>query len=130
MTDNAMTARRFVELLEARDWDAWCALMTDDVVYDMPQTRERVRGRAPYLEFNRTYPGSWHLTPKVVLANEAHGVVWFDWTLEDDGERESGDAQAFFDFDGQGRITRVTDFWPEPYDAPERPPGLIGSMDD
>ena len=38
---------------EARDWDAFAALMADDVVYEAPQTRERVRGRDAYLRFNR-----------------------------------------------------------------------------
>ncbi len=38
---------------------------------------------------------------------------------------ESGDAQVFFEFDADGLISRVTDFWPEPYDPPERPAGLM-----
>lgn len=130
MADTETTARRFVELLEARDWDGWTALMTPDVVYDMPQTRERIRGRSAYLEFNRTYPGDWRLAPKVVIADDSHGVVWFAWTLDGDAGHESGEAQAFFDFDDSGLITRVTDFWPEPYDPPARPEGLIVAMPD
>jgi hypothetical protein len=39
--------------------------------------------------------------------------VWFDWLL--DGRTD--DAIAFFEF-ADGLITRVTDFWPEPYEAP------------
>ncbi|WP_067436530.1 nuclear transport factor 2 family protein [Nocardioides jensenii] len=126
------SARRFIATLEARDWDAWTSLMTTDVVYDMPQTGERLHGRDAYLEFNRTYPGEWHLDPRRVIADGDHAVVWFAWTLRgEDGEDGSGDAQAFFDFDGQGLITHVTDFWPEPYDPPTRPAGLaFVSMDD
>jgi predicted component of type VI protein secretion system len=37
---------------EARDWDAFGALLADDVVYRGPQTREQVRGRDPYVRFN------------------------------------------------------------------------------
>jgi hypothetical protein len=40
-------------------------------------------------------------------------VVWFEWSL--DGR--SDDAVAFFEF-ADGLITRVTDFWPEPYEPP------------
>ena len=31
---------------EARDWDAFRALVAEDVVYEAPQSRERVRGRS------------------------------------------------------------------------------------
>jgi SnoaL-like domain len=34
---------------EARDWDAFVKLLAVDVVYQGPQTRERVRGRAALL---------------------------------------------------------------------------------
>ncbi|MFJ9392589.1 nuclear transport factor 2 family protein [Nocardioides sp. NPDC101246] len=115
MTDNSALGRSYLELLEARDWDAWARLLDEDVVYDMPQTRELVIGRASFLEFNQTYPGEWHLTPKVVIADDARAVVWFDWRM---GE-ESGESQTFLEIT-DGRITRVTDFWPEAYEPPER----------
>ncbi|MER6972438.1 nuclear transport factor 2 family protein [Nocardioides sp. NPDC000445] len=115
MSDNSALGRRYLELLEARDWDAWTALLATDVVYDMPQTRELIKGRASFLEFNQTYPGEWHLTPKVVIADDERAVVWFDWRMGD----ESGESQTFLEIDA-GRITRVTDFWPEAYDPPER----------
>lgn len=115
MSDNSALGRRYLELLEARDWDAWVTMLADDVVYDMPQTRELIVGRRSFLEFNQTYPGEWHLTPKVVIADDVRAVVWFGWRM---GE-ESGEAQTFLEIDA-GRITRVTDFWPEPYDPPKR----------
>ena len=40
-------------------------------------------------------------------------LVWFEWLL--DGRTD--DAMAFFEF-ADGLITRVTDFWPEPYEPP------------
>jgi hypothetical protein len=40
-------------------------------------------------------------------------VAWFEWRL--DGQAD--DAMAFFEF-ADGVITRVTDFWPEPYEPP------------
>jgi SnoaL-like domain len=83
------------------------------VVYEIPQSRERIRGRDRYLRFNQEYPGDWHLRPKVVIADEQHGVAWFEWHLDD----RIDDGMAFFTF-ADGLITQVTDFWPEPYEPP------------
>ncbi len=113
MSGNRDIAERFIASLEARDWETWAGLLHPDVVYEIPQSRERIRGRDRYLRFNQEYPGDWHLRPKVVIADERHGVVWFEWRL--DGRTD--DAMAFFEFAG-GLITRVTDFWPEPYEPP------------
>ena len=60
-------------------WDNWAALLHPAVVYEIPQSPERIRGRDRYLRFNREYAGDWHLRPKVVIADEHHGVVWFEW---------------------------------------------------
>lgn len=125
MIDTAELARRFLETLEARDWTSWEALMTEAVVYELPQTRERIRGRAAYRRFNETYPGEWHLSPKVIIGDRQRAVVWFGWTLRGGDSEEAGDAQAFFDVDDAGLITKVTDFWPEPYEPPARPDGLV-----
>jgi hypothetical protein len=113
MGGNRELAERFIASLEARDWDAWAGLLHPAVVYEIPQSRERIRGRDRYLRFNQEYPGDWHLRPKVTIADERHGVVWFEWLL---GGR-TDDAMAFFEF-ADGLITRVTDFWPEPYEPP------------
>ena len=86
MSDNRQIAERFIASLEARDWEAWTGLLHPDVVYEIPQSRERIRGRDRYLRFNQEYPGDRHVRPKVVIAD--------------------------------GLITRVTDFWPEPYEPP------------
>jgi len=45
--------------LQARDWDGLAELLADDVVIDWPNTRQRIRGRASYLGFNRAYPEGW-----------------------------------------------------------------------
>jgi hypothetical protein len=113
MGGNRELADRFIATLEARDWDAWAGLLHPGVVYEIPQSRERIRGRDRYLRFNQEYPGDWHLRPKVTIADERHWVVWFEWLL--DGHPD--DAMAFFEF-ADGLITRVTDFWPEPYEPP------------
>jgi hypothetical protein len=113
VTDGKALVAAFADRLDRRDWAGFAALLAPDVVYELPQTRERIRGRDRYVTFNAEYPGDWHIEPRVVLGDAAHGALLFRWTL--DGE--SSLAVAFFEHDG-ALITKVTDFWPEPYDPP------------
>jgi hypothetical protein len=103
----------FVLRLEARDWDGLAELLDPDVVYEIPQSRERIRGRERYLTFNTEYPGDWHLEPVVVLGDDHDGSLLFRWTLGG----ESSLAIAFFEV-RRDKITKITDFWPEPYEPP------------
>jgi len=111
---NGDLVRDFITTLDNRDWEAWAALLHPEVIYEVPQTRERIRGRDRYLQFNQEYPGAWHLEVKVALADEEHGVAWFIWEVPGS---EPAEAMAFFTF-AEGVIATVTDFWPEPYDPP------------
>jgi len=113
MPDGRELAAAFVESLERRDWGAFGALLHPDVVYEIPQSRERIRGRDRYVQFNVEYPGDWHIAPQVVLGDGHHGAVLFRWTMD----RDSSQAIVFFEVDG-GLITKVTDFWPEAYEPP------------
>lgn len=54
---------------DARDWDAFAATLADEVLYDLPQTRERIRGKERYLRFNREYPGEWRVRVERVVAD-------------------------------------------------------------
>lgn len=117
MIDTTARAREYLRLLENRDWKAWSALLREDVSYTTPQSRERWRGREAFLRFNREYAGDWHLTEKWVVGDTDRAVIWFSWTIADD----SGHAQSFLEYDEDGQISAITEFWPEPYDAPERP---------
>jgi ketosteroid isomerase-like protein len=110
-------AERFVASLEARDWDGWVATMQPDVVYEVPQTRERIRGRDRYLQFNREFPGDWHLSPAITVADDEHAVVVFRWRVGDAEEQVEQEAIVVFGFH-DGLIATVTDFWPDPYEPP------------
>jgi hypothetical protein len=73
VTANRERLELFIASLEARDWDTWAGLLDPAVIYEIPQSRERIRGRDRYLRFNQEYPGDWHLRPKMVVADEQHG---------------------------------------------------------
>jgi ketosteroid isomerase-like protein len=48
MSGNRELVERFIASLEARDWDAWAELLHPAVVYEIPQSRKRIRGRDRY----------------------------------------------------------------------------------
>ncbi|MFD3508374.1 nuclear transport factor 2 family protein [Nocardia sp. NPDC058666] len=114
MTDTQGIAQTYFRALEARDWTALAELLTDDVVYEMPQSRERINGRDRYLRFNQEYPGDWHLAVRRIVAQDNCAAAWIDARVGD----EHQDAIVWLDVDDTGRITRVTDFWPENYEPP------------
>ncbi|MDQ3737599.1 MAG: nuclear transport factor 2 family protein [Actinomycetota bacterium] len=114
MNDAKELAAAFVDRLDRRDWEAWAELLAPEIVYEIPQTRERILGRDRYLQFNQEYPGDWHIEPQVVAGDDRDAAVLFRWTVDDD---HPALAIAFFEA-VEGRIVKVTDFWPEPYDPP------------
>ena len=81
--DTAEIVRAFVARMEARERDAFGALLAPDVVYEIPQTRKRIRGRENYVRFNAEYPGEWHIEPQVVLGTTttAHCSSAGGWTV-------------------------------------------------
>jgi SnoaL-like domain len=100
---------------EARDWDAFGSLVAADMVYEAPQTRERVRGRAAYVRFNAEgFPADWSLVVERIVAEERSAASWVQFS--DPAGTYPG--LCFFEIDDEGRIARITDFWPEPCELP------------
>ncbi|MCX5559419.1 nuclear transport factor 2 family protein [Streptomyces sp. NBC_00038] len=114
MTDLRKTVESYWATADARDWTAFADMLAEDVVYTLPQTREVIRGRERYVQFNREYPGDWHVRIERVVAEPGQAVTW---TLVTVGLEEMH-AITFFTADDSGRIASVTDFWPEPYEPP------------
>jgi hypothetical protein len=66
---------------EARDWDAFGALLAQDVVYEVPQTRERVSGRDAYVRFNAEgFPGDWHLAVQRIVSQDRTAVSMIEFS--------------------------------------------------
>ncbi|MFD7404146.1 nuclear transport factor 2 family protein [Streptomyces sp. NPDC059866] len=114
MTDPRKTVERFWATAEARHWDAFAETLAEDVVYTLPQTREKISGRDRFVQFNKEYPGDWHLRIERLVAEPDHVVSWIHATVG----LEEMYAISFFTFTGDGRIDSITDFWPEPYEPP------------
>ena len=114
MSEHAATIRRFWQTTEARDWEGLAEVLAPAMVYEMEQTRERIRGRTAFLRFFAEYPGDWHLTVRRVVADADGGVSVVDFRIGD--EQLAG--ITFFTWDDTGLIARVEDVWPEPYEPP------------
>jgi hypothetical protein len=100
---------------EARDWEAFGALLADDVVYEGPQTRERVRGRNAYIRFNvEGFPGPWHLEVERIVGDGLHAASWIEFT----GPHGRQPGLCFFELEETGLIAKIHDFWPDPYELP------------
>jgi hypothetical protein len=64
----------------ARDWETLGSLVAEDVRYEVPQTRERVRGRLAYVRFNADgFPGDWHVEVERITGGgrDAASVIRF-----------------------------------------------------
>lgn len=107
---------RYWQAANDREWQTFAELLAEQIVYEVPQTRERVRGRANYVEFNRTWPGLWRADIQQLVADDHQAVSVIAFHV--DGTTETG--ISVFDFDGDGRIARITDHWPVPYAPPAR----------
>ncbi|MFE3947275.1 nuclear transport factor 2 family protein [Streptomyces sp. NPDC059118] len=101
---------------EARDWDAFAATLADEVLYELPQARERIRGKGRYLRFNREHPDARRVRVERVVA-DGEGRQAAVRTRFTAGAEELR-AIHFFVFDAAGRISGITDFWPESYEPP------------
>ncbi len=109
-------ADAFWRTANARDWAAFQALLHPDMVYDVPQTRERVRGAADFTEFYRTWPGPWRVEVRQCIADDERAVTVLDF-ITDTQTMPSLAVLTVRD----GRVVHIDDWWPEPY---EPPPGV------
>src|SRR5262245_49102954 len=132
VVDTRDVVTRYYEAIGKRDWDALAEVLAPDVLYQMPQRREQVRGAAAYVQFNREYPGDWEIEVTRLLADGDRAAGTMNFRV--DGKGTLG--ITFFEL-ADGRITRITDVWPEPYDPPpgrehllDRPPDLTGFIDE
>jgi len=101
---------------EERDWDTFAALVAEDVVYEAPQSRERVQGRSAYVRFNREgFPGPWHLQVVKIVGGNGSAASWISMT-DADGTVQPG--LSFFELDRANLIARIADFWPDSYELP------------
>lgn len=109
------TILRHWQLANARQWDAFDALLAPDLHYEVPQTREYLDSAAGYSDLFRTWPGAWTAHVQQLVCERAQAVSIIDFEV--DGQHMTG--ISVFEL-RDGLIARVTDHWPEPYEPPAR----------
>ena len=125
---------RYARAVLDQDLDALAALVTDDFVEEMPQSGERVRGKANLLGYLSSYPGGgtvdptstrlvgsedrWVLTPTFApLRIEGSGDVY---TYVGTATYPNGETWQFIQIVElrQGKISKTTSWFAAPFDAP------------
>jgi len=101
--------------MATNDFHATASVLAADFALEWPQSNERIRGATNFALLNTDYParGPWTFTINRVVGGERDAVSDVSIT---DGVLQAR-AISFFTIT-DGKISRMVEFWPEPYDAP------------
>lgn len=123
--DPLSVVHEFWRLMATSDFTAVGAVLAPAFVLEWPQSGERIRGAANFAQMNAEYPakGPWRFMVSRAVANGTEVVTDVSVT---DGD-VLGRAVSFFTVE-QGLITRIVEFWPEPYPAPANRAHLVERM--
>jgi len=124
-TTAAEVVRTFWRLMASNDFHAVGAVLAPDFVLEWPQSRERIRGSERFAQMNAEYPaqGRWSFTLNRLVASESEAVS--DVTVTDGVQ--TARAISFFEI-RDGTVTRLVEFWPEPYEPPGHRAHLVERM--
>jgi len=125
MTEAEKAAREFWRLMATNDFGSVAAVLAPEFVLDWPQSGERVRGAKNFAAVNSEYPanGPWKFE---ILRLFGGGTEAVSEVAVTDGAAK-GRAISFFTVK-DGRITKITEFWPEPYPAAANRAHLVERM--
>jgi ketosteroid isomerase-like protein len=103
-------------LMESNDFESVRTVLAESFVLEWPQSGERIRGGANFARMNREYPakGPWRFSINRLFGSGEQVVSDVNVT---DGAMQAR-ALSFFEV-SEGKITRIVEFWPEPYPAPK-----------
>lgn len=108
--------REFWRLMATNDFTSVKAVLAEQFVLDWPQSNERIRGGENFARMNAEYPttGWWQFTINRLVAGENAVVTQVSVT---DGTQCAEPVSFFTVVDG--KITQLTEYWPEPFAAPK-----------
>lgn len=121
----ADVVREFWRLMGTNEFHDVGAVLSAEFVLEWPQSRERIRGATRFAQMNAEYPahGRWSFTLHRVVGGPSEAVS--DVTVTDGVQ--TARVISFFDV-SDGKITRLVEFWPEPYEAPASRAHLVERM--
>ncbi len=106
--------RAFWRLMAGNDFPAVAAVLAPELVVEWPQSRERIRGPERFCRMNAEYPssGRWAFTLNRLVAGDDGETVVTQVSVSDG--TQAAEPISFFTVQG-GRITRLVEYWPEPF---------------
>ncbi|MDC6169902.1 nuclear transport factor 2 family protein [Paucibacter sp. XJ19-41] len=118
--------REFWRLMASNDFDSVKQVLSQDFVLEWPQSRERIRGADNFARMNSEYPssGRWHFRINRLLSQGDAVVTQVSLT---DGT-QSAEPISFFTIE-QGRISRLVEYWPDPFEPQANRSHLVERMD-
>ena len=121
----AEIVREFWRLMATNDFHTVAGVLAPGFVLEWPQSRERIRGPERFARMNADYPaqGRWSFTVNRLVGNQSEAVS--DVTVTDGVT--TARAISFFNVT-DGKITRLVEFWPEPYEPPPNRAHLVERM--
>ena len=126
MTSTAVDiVRQFWTLMQTNDFAAVASMLAPDFVLEWPQTKERIRGADRFVRMNSEYPahGRWQFTIHRIVGDGRDAVSDVAIT---DGVQQAR-AISFFET-ADGRVRRIVEYWPEPYEPPANRAHLVERM--
>jgi limonene-1,2-epoxide hydrolase len=143
---NRAVVERFARAVEEQDFDTQISLLADDYVDEMPQSGERIRGKAGFRAVIDNYPGGvgtlepgsgelkgaddqYVMTPTFnVLRIEGSGNVFtYSGTIRY-ANGETWQVIVIAELRG-GRIAKTTTWYAQPFEAPEWRAPFVERMD-
>ncbi|MBC8732171.1 nuclear transport factor 2 family protein [Paraburkholderia sp. UCT2] len=128
VTDISTLVHEFWTLMGSNDFASVESVLSEQFILEWPQSNERIRGAARFAQMNSEYPaeGPWRFTVNRVVANTGHEAV-SDVTVTDGAL--TARAISFFSAEA-GKITKIVEYWPEPYAAPVNRAHLVELIDE
>lgn len=110
----AETVREFWRRMASNDFHSVAAVLDADFLLEWPQSGERIRGPERFCRMNAEYPtdSRWRFELRQLIA-DGDSVVTRVGVAND---ALSAEAISFFTVRA-GRITRLLEYWPEPFAA-------------
>ena len=117
--------RRFWQLMASNEFGSVGEVLAPTFVLEWPQSGERIRGAERFARMNAEYPahGRWTFAVNRLVGGESEVVS--DVIVTDGVQRAR--AISFFEV-SEGRIMRLVEFWPEPYEPPANRAHLVERM--
>ena len=127
VADITALVQEFWTLMASNDFESVQSVLGEQFILEWPQSNERIRGATRFAQMNSEYPaqGPWRFTVNRIVANTTQEAV-SDVTITDGAL--TARAISFFLVES-GKITKIVEYWPEPYAAPANRAHLVEPID-